>query len=300
MNRPNRILFEKPDIDSLKKRQTVVDMHFHSRYSDGMNQIAEIAGKAKDLGVGVGITDHNDIRGALELNEYPGILSIPGIEVTAAEGSHVLVYFYDVGSLKRFFRTEVAPYMGIHQMSSIKRPMAQIVGRARRYRALIVFPHPYCAAYTGICNSLFSEEERQALFAAADGVEVFNASNLNKWNLQCALLGFNLDKAITGGSDGHHVSHMARAVSYAECKFSRGAFLDAVKAGASRVVGKEVAVLHKVASNGMKLKHQIGNYPDLVEKNLKYSYTLLNKTSENIIESVKKTLNGKDLKRDTE
>jgi PHP domain len=300
MNRQHRILFEKPDIDLLREKYTVVDMHFHSRYSDGMHSIPEIAGRAQALGVGVAITDHNDIRGALEINSYPGILSIPGIEVTSAEGSHVLIYFYDVGSLKRFFRKEVVPRLGLHQMSSLGLPMEEIVARARHYRSLVVFAHPYCAAYTGVCNTFFSAEQQKTLFEACHGVEVLNASNLNKWNLQCALLGFNLDKSITGGSDGHHISHMARVVSYADCRPNRGAFLDAVKAKANKVVGKEVAVLHKMAANGIKLKNQIGNYPDLVEKNLKYSFTLLNKTSENILENVKRTLNGKAPERDNE
>ena len=34
-----------------------------------------------------------------------------------------------------------------------------------------------------------------------DGVEVINSENLNRWNMKSTVLGFNLSKIITGGSD---------------------------------------------------------------------------------------------------
>ena len=40
-------------------------------------------------------------------------------------------------------------------------------------------------------------------------------------NLRRALLGFNLGKGITGGSDGHRVSQMGKTVTYAPCRRSR-------------------------------------------------------------------------------
>jgi hypothetical protein len=95
-----------------------------------------------------------------------------------------------------------------------------------------------------------------------DGVEVINSSNLKKWNLRCALLGFNLDKAITGGSDGHSIKHMGRAVSVADCQPDPRAFLDALKKKQNKVIGKEIDILRKVTSNGLKLRTNLKNYPD--------------------------------------
>jgi hypothetical protein len=106
-------------------------------------------------------------------------------------------------------------------------------------------------------------------------------------------LGFNLGKGITGGSDGHRISQMGKAVTYAACKRSRKAFLDAIKKKKTKVVGKETALIKKVTSNGVKLRNNIKNYPDLVEKNLKYSYTVINSKSKEIKENVKRSLNGK-------
>jgi hypothetical protein len=132
-----------------------------------------------------------------------------------------------------------------------------------------------------------------------DGVEVINAGNLKKWNLQSAVLGFNLEKAITGGSDGHTLKQMGRVVSYAECKKDRKEFLDAVKKKRNKVIGKEINMLRKVTTNGFKLKTSLKNYPDLVEKNLKYGYTVINSKSKSLRDRVKRRINKTIVSLDT-
>jgi len=263
----HRIQFEKPNIAELLKQNTVVDLHFHSCYSDGHNTVEAIACKARDLGIGIALTDHNEIRGALEIDEYRHVLSIPGIEMTSREGTHVLVYFYQIDKLESFYHNDVIPYMGHDIMSSTALPMEEIIRRARKYKTLVIFPHPYCGIYTGIQNTYFPEDRRQRIFSMIDGIEVINSENMKKSNLRSALLGFNLGKGITGGSDGHRVSQMGKAVTYAR----------------------------KVTSNGVKLRSNIKNYPDLFEKNLKYSYTVINSKSKEIKENVKRSLNGKKI-----
>jgi len=288
MNSTNKIIFEKPDINALNKNYTVVDMHFHSRYSDGNDNVKSIARFASKLGIGLAITDHNTIKGAVEINNYKNILTIPGIEVTSKEGSHILIYFYRLEKLKIFYHKDIEPFLGNNLMSSILLTMEEIIKRARRYDALIIFPHPYCAVYTGVCNPYFPQERLNKLFDTVDGVEVLNGGNLNKWNLQCSLLGFNLNKAITGGSDGHTLKYLGGVITYAKCAKNRKAFLDAIKKGQNKVVGKEIAMLHKFTSGGLKLKSNIKNYPDYVEKNFKYSYTVINQKSKKLKDSVKR------------
>jgi len=273
MNDSHRIQFERPDLAELTDHYTVVDLHFHSNYSDGYNSIPAIVEKALDLGIGIALTDHNEIRGAVELSASRDVFSIPGIEVTSKEGTHVLVYFDDIDSLVSFYHTHIEPFMGVDVMSSTFLEMEDIVDRARDYECLVIFPHPYCGSYAGIQNSYFSEERLNRVLETVDGIEVINSENLNKWNLRSALLGFNLKKCITGGSDGHRIYQMGRVVSYAKCAKTSRAFLNAVKKGKNRVIGKEIDLIHKVTSNGVKLRSNIRNYPDLVEKNLRYLNT---------------------------
>jgi predicted metal-dependent phosphoesterase TrpH len=293
MNNTHRIVFTKPDLPKLTKRYTVVDMHAHTQYSDGFSTVEEIAHRAHELGIGIAITDHNDIRGAVEIHNDTSILSIPGIEITSKEGAHLLLYFYDIESLERFYKREVRPHMGNSVMSSISLKMEEIIERARACKAIIIFPHPYCAAYTGICNPLFSEERLRRLFDMVDGVEVINSQNLKKWNLRSAVLGFNLDKSITGGSDSHRLGHIGNVVSYAFCENNCEAFLDAVKNKQNKVMGKEIDMLRKLTSTSFKLKANFKNYPDIFEKNFKYSYTVINSRSKKLRDDIKRSIHGK-------
>jgi len=288
-----RIQFEKPDLYEMTQTYTVFDLHFHSRHSDGSNSVEEIARHARALNIGVAITDHNAIEGALRIDACKDVLSIPGIEVTSQEGAHILVYFYDVDSLQCFYHYDIKPFMGSDLMSSTTLRMEEIIARARKYDSVVIFPHPSCAVYTGICNPYFPQERQQDLFRLADGVEVINSGNLKKQNLKCALLGFNLDKAITGGSDGHVLKHMGKVVSYADCRPERQAFLDAVKQKRNKVIGKEVNIFRKMTANGYKLRSNFRNRADLFSKNFHFGYTLIHTQSQKLHHNLRRSLNGK-------
>lgn len=297
MDNLNRIQFEAPNLDALTSRHTVVDLHFHSHFSDGADTVDDIAQRARLLGIGVAITDHNAIDGAVELDNHSDVLSIPGIEVTSCEGTHVLVYFYRINDLKAFYETAVKPHMGPTVMSSIALNVESIIQYAMKYNSVVIFPHPYSAAFTGICNHSFSETQLDRLLGMADGVEVINSENLKRWNLRSALLGFNLDRAITGGSDGHSIQQMGGAVTYAACGRSRKAFLDALSCKQAKVVGIESKLLKKIQSNGAKLKNSINNYPDLVEKNIRYGKNVIRFRTKKAAEKVWQRINDKHLKK---
>ena len=297
MDTINRIQFQIPRLDLLAQSGTVVDLHFHSHYSDGADAVAQIAQRARQLGIGVAITDHNAIAGAVELDGYADVLSIPGIEVTSQEGAHVLVYFYRVDDLKAFYAVDVAPFLGPTVMSSIGLSVESIIRRTRQYNSVVVFAHPYSAAYTGICNHSFSAVQLDRLLRMADGVEVINSENLKRWNLKSALLGFNLDRAITGGSDGHSIQQMGSAVTYADCRPSRQAFLDAVGRKGVKVMGTESKLLNKLQSNGAKLKSSLNNYPNLVEKNIRYSKRVIHFRARKAAEKVWQRINDRHLKK---
>lgn len=293
----SRVNFELPRLRRLTEQYTVVDLHFHTRYSDGANTPPELAAKARKLGIGIAVTDHNAISGAMEMERYPDVLSIPGIEVTSREGAHILLYFYEASALVFFYRNEVEPFSGKETMSSIALGMEEIIKRARRYEALVIFAHPYCAMFTGICNCMFSPAEQRELLEMADGVEAINAGNLKKWNLKSTVLGFNLNKAMTGGSDGHILYQMGKAVSCAACPADRTAFLDAVRRGENCVVGKEIPFFRKVVSNGAKMRTNLKNTPELMEKNVRYSYVFLNHKSRQVKVRMQRRIHDRRLRK---
>ena len=93
-----------------------------------------------------------------------------------------LVYFYNIKRLIRFYETDIKPFLGKGVMASISLNMEEIIKRARKYKNLIIFPHPYCSV-TGICNSFFTKEQQAHLMDMVDGVEVINAGNMKKMEL---------------------------------------------------------------------------------------------------------------------
>jgi len=205
----------------------------------------------------------------------------------------VLAYFYDIETLVRFYETDIQPHSGRNVMMSISLPMQEIIARARNYKNLIIFPHPYCGVYTGICNPFFSQDQQTELLNMADGVEAINAGNMKKWNLQSTVLGFNLGRAMTGGSDGHNLFQMGKAVTFADCVPDRAAFLDAILAGQARVVGKETHLFQKVTSNSYKLRSSIKNSPQVMGKNVRYSYTLIHSKSVQMKDSVQRRIRNR-------
>ncbi len=297
MDNVNRICFEKPDLDTLNQSAVVVDMHFHTVWSDGTSTVDEIADRARSLGIGVSITDHNEIKGAVEMDRHKDVMSIPGIELTSREGTHILVYFYTINDLKRFFHDDVMPYRGATVMSSLSITVEEIIQKAGMHKSLVIFPHPHSAAYTGICNQSYSVSELNRLMSLVDGVEVINSENLKRWNMKSALLGFNLDRSITGGSDGHTLGQLGAAVTYADCPKNAGVFLDAVKKKKARVVGKETQILRKIRSNSAKLKTSINHYPDIVEKNINYGRNVISLKSKRLTEKVWQVINDREFKK---
>jgi predicted metal-dependent phosphoesterase TrpH len=297
MDNLNRIQFDTPDLTALSSLFTVVDLHFHSRFSDGADTVEAIAQRARELGIGVAITDHNAIHGALELDRYNDVFSIPGIEITSREGSHVLAYFYRIEDLKSFYDTLIKPNMGPTVMSSVNLDVESILRAVKKYDGIVVFAHPYSAAFTGICNHSFTEVQLARLLKMADGVEVINSENLKRWNLKSALLGFNLDRAISGGSDGHSVQQMGNTVTYAACPPTREAFLDALKNKQAKVLGTESKLLEKIQSNRVKLKSSINNYPDLVEKNIRYGKSVIRFRTRKASEKIWRFVNDRHLKK---
>lgn len=297
MDSLNRIQFEAPDLTTLNRSYTVVDLHFHSRHSDGADSVASIAKRAEQLGIGIAITDHNAIDGAVQVAGYKNVFSIPGIEITSREGAHVLIYFYRIGDLKDFYFKHIQSFVGPTVMSWIALNMKSIIQRAKKYDSVIIFPHPYAAAFTGICNHTFTDEQLFQLLTMADGVEVINSENLRRWNQKSALLGFNLDGAITGGSDGHSVQQMGSTVTYATCGRNRQAFLDALKNKQVKIVGTESKIIEKIQSNGAKLKNSIGNYPDLMEKNIRYGKSVVRFRTRKVAEKIFQRIGDKHLKK---
>ncbi|MEA4977435.1 MAG: PHP domain-containing protein [Methanomassiliicoccaceae archaeon] len=107
------IEFKRPDVAlTVSSGKTCADMHFHTHYSDSYTQTKDVVRLAVDRGVGVAITDHNQIGGVLDAMEMKSdAFIIPGMEVSTSDGPHILTYFYSWRDLKAFWDNHIREHI---------------------------------------------------------------------------------------------------------------------------------------------------------------------------------------------
>lgn len=78
------------------------DLHIHSAYSDGQEDVNNIEKLALKRGVKVlSITDHDTVDGAKVAKKiYTRVRIIPGVEMTVTNRLHILGYFIDIDNKK--------------------------------------------------------------------------------------------------------------------------------------------------------------------------------------------------------
>ncbi len=95
-----------------------VDLHMHTKYSDGVYSPEQLISKVKDAGIDlISITDHDTVDGiaeGIEIGKNHGIEVISGLEISSDirdREVHILGYFidpnnYELGEYLKFFRAE--------------------------------------------------------------------------------------------------------------------------------------------------------------------------------------------------
>jgi|GEM_PF-3187124 len=206
-----------PDaIDEHRARRGLVDMHFHTRWSDGLATPAQAVARARALGTRVAITDHNVIEGALAAWKIAGSeaseLVVPGIEITTAEKIHLLVYFRRPRDLHHFYEHQVNPHRprGATATSVVARPVADLLDVLRRYDHMTSAAHPYAMAKNGWMSVRDQHRHIETLLDDLGAVEVLNGEELDGGNDAAADLARRRGLGATAGSDGHTLKELGQ------------------------------------------------------------------------------------------
>lgn len=191
------------------------DLHVHTNYSaDGLSTVEEILKAAEAAGLdGVAITDHNTTAGARHALEVarsmPGILVIPGEEVTTSAG-HLIV-------------------LGITQDLTRGMSVEDTIKEAKKLGGIIVVPHPYNLPRHGM-----------PIPAGADAVEVYNSRFVFGYhNRKAKQKARKLALPEVSGSDAHIASLVGSAVTCIESKKDLKDVLAAIKNGKTSIVVKK-------------------------------------------------------------
>lgn len=227
-------VFEKPDIRKLSKEgYSCADIHCHTRFSDGTSTVEGIAKKCRKMGIGVAVTDHNEIKGSIQMCRKKGILAIPGMEVTSSEGVHTLFYFYSPKELEEFHAKVIKPNHSENPYSDLKIGLADIIEKSRNFNCVISCAHPFGPAHTGI-HRFIGKKWYSDVLRSIKFIEAINGSNLHSLNVKAVEWGKKAGKGFTGGSDSHELGSFGDVVTAVKGED----FLDSLKKG-SLVVGKE-------------------------------------------------------------
>lgn len=192
------------------------DLHIHTRASDGVFDAAQIADRARKIGLDfVALANHNNFAENLHLPAVNGITFVPAVEWTHYNGH---MNFYGVPN----------PFENSF-IANNKEEMNALLAHARGLGAVISVNHPKC----GFCPYLWEDDD------AFDLVEVWNGpmrpTNLRGIQYWTELLQQGKKLPAVGGSDYHKPGAFVQLGNpvtgvYAENQ-SAGALLDAIRCG---------------------------------------------------------------------
>ena len=247
-------MFARPKLkEILKKGYMPVDMHTHSKYSDGLNKIDTILKNASKKHFGIALTDHNEIRGSIEAYKSKKAFVIPAIEINSFDGPHLLCYFYNIGELKEFYEKHIKNNKRKDPNSRINLRTAEIISRLERYNCLVSVAHPFGPFWTNLLKYLKKNNEGINTLKKVHALEVVCGEQLRRSNLRAIKFNLIIDKCFTGGSDAHIISEYGKVVTCSD-SLNVEDFLDSIKKKENFVVGKGVGVVNRVISHSNVIK----------------------------------------------
>jgi predicted metal-dependent phosphoesterase TrpH len=198
----------------------LVDTHVHTHYSDGIASVARIERYCDNRGIGVAITDHNEIRGATSIYERERTSVIPGIEVGTEEGVDLLVYFPRAELLEDFYREGVEPFRRSRFMSRSWIQAIDCLRIAREMDAYVSLAHPFALGRKSLDfqHGRRGESFVASVLEAVDAIELHNGGVHRTANIKARKYAETAGKRLTVGSDSHRLGTIGSNGTYLPTK----------------------------------------------------------------------------------
>ncbi len=209
-----------------------LDLHVHTCYShDAVTTLREVVAHSKKRGLdGVAITDHDTLRGALQLIQESEFIIIPGVEVTTRQG-HVLALNVT---------TPIPPRLDL----------SETIHRIHDVGGIAVAPHLTSVGKGGIGLKRVT----QNLYL--DAVEVINSAAF-PFFLSTYLsrkIAAELSLPQTAGSDSHIPKTIGMAYTLVDSDPEVDEIIWAIKKGATTPIGRPVPWMMRLQKLAMNLK----------------------------------------------
>lgn len=254
------IIFQKPQPEEIRRLGLLpVDLHFHTRHSDSPTRVRDALKLAARQGIGLAITDHNQASGVVEARRQGiRVPLVPGIEVSANDGPHLLFYFYSVADLLDFYRRHIEKNRRNGPFTAIRLDTPDILDRREDYSCIAVEAHPcgYAFLNRGVERCVAGRCIGEEIFSRLDALEVICGGMARSHNLKAARLALAHDLGRTGGTDGHLLHELGGVVTCAEAE-TVDELLDAIRKRETVVIGRERPLVEKAVMGTAVLPHHI-------------------------------------------
>ena len=220
--------------------EITIDLHVHTRYSPCARirpQDIETIAARRGLGA-VAITDHNTIRGALEVAGAARALKvIVGEEIATSQGE-LIGYF---------LKEEIAP----------QRSPRETIAEIRRQGGVVSIPHPF----DRLRSSRLSPAALADVIEMVDLIEVFNARDILRLkDEQLLTRAFRCGVIPIVSSDAHLAFEIGRSYMLVEDFATPGEFLQHMRT-ARHVLRKSPFIVHLITKCSTALKKLRRNAP---------------------------------------
>lgn len=226
----------------MTRKTTKIDMHLHTRGSDGLSSAEEIAEAALSAGLdGLCITDHHKTHTAqgcrvADVCRQRGLLVFRGCEYSTAQG-HLLVYGVDVGELD----------LGYYPA------MLEVVAKVHDAAGFAAPSHPYHGVRKMLGNGLYDIADHIFAAETANGQVQLRAPDQNRQAKQAA---DELGLWGVGGSDAHWASMVGACYTVFSGQIrTEFDLVQALQAGQCRAVVNRKRVAENTFSTKKVLPH---------------------------------------------
>ncbi len=243
-----QVHFKRPMVEHIRDSGFhAVDMHFHTRHSDAYTRVRSALALAKRKGVGLAITDHNTPSGALEAHRMRGgVLLIPGMEVSAKDGPHILLFFYDFGEMVEFYHREIEGRKGKSPYMATTLSTEELLECTSRYNCVRAAAHPY--GYLGLNRGVAKCIEKgylnQETLSRFEAIEVINGGMTRTVNRKASELAVKKGLGLVGGTDGHILRDLGNVLTCGGSGDVEG-FLSDIVHRRTFVIGREKNLIDK-------------------------------------------------------
>lgn len=191
-----------------------VDLHCHSIFSDGRANLLQIEEKCLKDDFTVVLTDHNEIRGSINLYERGRIVTLPALEAGTKEGLEFLIYFKSVEDIESFYKRAIEPYKRERFMVQIGVPADTLLNIAKDYDCFISLAHPFGFRKKSIKYHSSNNELQSLVFNNIDALETFNGNLSNHHNIKSKQLFHSMSSMrATVGSDAHDLDSLGQVTA---------------------------------------------------------------------------------------